>query len=180
ANLFLNERYIGEFNAKFTVAAKEEGTAFRKTTRSDLNWVFTVQTERVVDRDNTVAIGDQSWQLEKSKFRHSLAKSTVTIHEHLDGTVSIRFGPHVVGRYTAEGAPLPGGRKARREGRGKGGPVEAVENRRAVSHRSHRPVEIPPSRDSHFSTATNNPIDVHPRKRKPASASKRGASGSIN
>lgn len=180
ANLFLTERYIGEFNAKFTVAAKEEGTAFRKTTRSDLNWVFTVQTERVVDRDNTVAIGEQSWQLEKSKFRHSLAKSTVTIHEHLDGTVSIRFGPHVVGRYTAEGAPLPGGRKAKREGRGKDGPVEAVENRQAVSHRSHRPLEIPPSRDSHFSTATNNPLVVHPRKRKPASASKRGASGSIN
>jgi transposase len=180
ANLFLTERYIGEFNAKFTVAAKEEGTAFRKTTRSDLNWVFTVQTERVVDRDNTVAIGEQSWQLAKSKFRHSLAKSTVTIHEHLDGTVSIRFGPHVVGRYTAEGAPLPGSRKARREGRGKGGPVEAVENRQAVSHRSHRPLEIPPSRDSHFSTATNSPIVVHPRKRKPASASKRGASGSIN
>ena len=180
ANLFLTERYIGEFNAKFTVAAKEEGTAFRKTTRSDLNWVFTVQTERVVDRDNTVAIGDQSWQLEKSKFRHSLAKSTVTIHEHLDGTVSIRFGPHVVGRYTAEGAPLPGSRKAKREGRGKGGPVEAMENRHAVSHRSHRPLEIPPSRDSHFSTATNSPIVVHPRKRKPASASKRGASGSIN
>lgn len=180
ANLFLTERYIGEFNAKFTVAAKEEGTAFRKTTRSDLNWVFTVQTERVVDRDNTVAIGEQSWQLAKSKFRHSLAKSTVTIHEHLDGTVSIRFGPHVVGRYTAEGVPLPGSRKARREGRGKGGPVEAVENRQAVSHRSHRPLEIPPSRDSHFSTATNSPIVVHPRKRKPASASKRGASGSIN
>ena len=180
ANVFLNERYIGEFNDKFTVAAKEEGTAFRKTTRADLNWVFTVQTERVVDRDNTVAIGDQSWQLEKSKFRHSLAKSTVTIHEHLDGTVSIRYGPHVVGHYTAEGAPLPGNRKLRRAGRGKGGPVEAVENRKAVSHRSHRLLEIPQSRDSHFSTATNNPIDVHPRKRKPASASKRGASGSIN
>lgn len=180
ANAFLDERYIGEFNDKFTVEAKEEGTAFRETTRADLNWVFTVQTERVVAKDNTVAIGDQSWQLEKSRFRHSLAKSTVTIHEHLDGRVSIRFGPHVVGRYTAEGAPLTGTRKARREGRGKGGPVEAMENRKAVSHRSHSPLEIPPSRDSHFSTATNNPIDVHPRKRKPASASKRGSSGSMN
>ncbi len=180
ANAFLNERYIGEFNDKFTVAAKEAGTAFRKTTRSDLNWVFTVQTERVVDRDNTVAIGEQSWQLEKSRFRHSLAKSTVTIHEHLDGTVSIRYGPHVVGRYAAGGAPLAGVRESRRAGRGKGGSVEAVENRKAVSHRSHRPLEIPPGRDSHFPTATNNPIDVHPRKRKPASASKRGSSGSMN
>ena len=46
ANQFLNERYIGEFNDKFTVATKEEVTAFRKTTRADLNWVFTVQTDR--------------------------------------------------------------------------------------------------------------------------------------
>jgi transposase len=180
ANGFLNERYIGEFNDKFTVPAKEAGTAFRKTTRTDLNWVFTVQTERVVDRDNTVAIGDQSWQLEKSKFRHSLAGTTVTIHEHLDGTVSIRFGPHVVGHYTAEGAPLPAKGKPRRAGRGKDGPVEAMENRKPVSHRSHRPVEIPPSRDSHFSTATNNPIEAPTRRRKPASASRRGPSGSIN
>ena len=180
ANVFLNERYIGEFNSKFMVEAKEKGTAFRKTTRADLNWVFTVQTERVVDKDNTVAIGEQRWQLEKSKFRYSLSGTTVTIHEHLDESISIRFGPHVVGRYTAEGESQETSRGRTKRGRGKGGPVEAVENRKAVSHRSHRPLEIPPSRDSHFSTATNNPIDVHPRKRKPASASKRGASGSIN
>jgi hypothetical protein len=62
-----------------------------------------VQTERVVDNDNTVAIGDRHWQLEKSRFRNSLAGCTVTIHEHLDERVSIRFGPHVVGRYTAAG-----------------------------------------------------------------------------
>ena len=180
ANVFLNERYIGEFNSKFMVEAKEKGTAFQKTTRADLNWVFTVQTERVVDKDNTVAIGEQRWQLEKSKFRYSLSGTTVTIHEHLDESISIRFGPHVVGRYTAEGESQETSRGRTKRGRGKGGPVEAVENRKAVSHRSHRPLEIPPSRDSHFSTATNNPIDVHPRKRKPASASKRGASGSIN
>src|SRR3982751_3214719 len=30
ANLFLRERYIAEFNRKFTVSAKERGTAFRK------------------------------------------------------------------------------------------------------------------------------------------------------
>ena len=32
-----------------------------------------------------------------------LAGSTVTIHEHLDETVSIRYGPHVVGRYQQHG-----------------------------------------------------------------------------
>jgi transposase len=38
ANRFLRERYIGEFNVRFTVAAKQRGTAFRRTSRTDLEW----------------------------------------------------------------------------------------------------------------------------------------------
>jgi hypothetical protein len=90
ANEFLRQQYIAVFNQKFMVASAEKGTAFRRTTRSDLDWIFTVQTERVVAKDNTVAITERNWQLEKSRFRSSLAGCTVTIHEHLDATVSIR------------------------------------------------------------------------------------------
>ncbi len=143
ANEFLREQYIAEFNEKFTVAAREKGTAFRRTTRSDLDWIFTVQTERVVAKDNTVAIADRNWQLEKSRFRSSLAGCTVTIHQHLDGNVSIRYGPHVVGRYAADGRAPKASAKPAPESRGKGGPVETVENQKPVSHRSHRPLEIP-------------------------------------
>jgi transposase len=106
ANQFLRDRYITEFNQKFSVAAAEKGTAFRRAIRSDLEWVFSVQTERVVGKDNTVAIGDRLWQIEKSQFRNTLAGCTVTIHEHLDGNVSLRYGPHVVGRYDAKGKIL--------------------------------------------------------------------------
>jgi transposase len=171
ANAFLRERYIAEFNTKFTAPARERGTAFRKTSRADLNWIFTVQTERVVARDNTVSMGDEYWQLEKSRFRGSLAGSTVTIHQHLDGAVSIRYGPHVVGRFPArEGNP---------ESRGKGGPVETVENQKQVSHRSPRPLEIP-RRDSHFPTAPTIPPSLSQTKtRKPPSASRRGAAGAV-
>jgi hypothetical protein len=128
ANAFLRDRYIEEFNAQFTVKASQPGTAFRKCARRDLDWVFSIQTERVVENDNTVAIKTRRWQIDKCRWRYSLAGQTVTIHEHLDGTVSIRYGPHVVGRYA--------------EGRGKDGAVEAVENQTQVSHRSHRPLEI--------------------------------------
>ena len=106
ANAFLRERYIAEFHGKFSVAAREKGTAFRKTSRTDLNWIFTVQTERVVGKDNTVAMGARSWQLDQSRFRATLAGTTVTIHQHLDQTVSVRWGPHVVGRFDAEGHAL--------------------------------------------------------------------------
>ena len=106
ANDFLEKRYIAEFNAKFQVAAAEPGTAFRPCARQDLDWVFSVQTERVVGNDNTVAIRERRWQIEKCRWRYSLARQTVTVHEHLDSTVSLRFGPHVVGRYDAAGQPL--------------------------------------------------------------------------
>jgi transposase len=152
ANAFLRERYIGEFNAKFSVAAEEKGTAFRRTSRSDLNWIFTVQTERVVAKDNTVAMGNRLWQIDQTRFRNTLAGSTVTIHEHLDETVSIRFGPHVVGRFNPEGVKLAGATTDKR--RGKGGSVETGENRKQVSSASHTPLEIAQRpRDSHFPTA---------------------------
>jgi transposase len=141
ANHFLRERYIGEFNGKFTVPSAEKGTAFRKCLRRDLEWVFSIQTERVVSKDNTVAIRDQWWQLEKCRWRYSLAGQTVTIHHHLNDAVSIRYGPHVVGHYS--------------EGRGKDGSVEAVENQPQVSHGSHRPLENSQGqRVSHFPTAS--------------------------
>jgi transposase len=152
ANAFLRAQYIGEFNARFSVAAEEKGTAFRRTSRSDLNWIFTVQTERVVAKDNTVAMGSRLWQIDKTRFRNTLAGSTVTIHEHLDETVSIRFGPHVVGRFNSQGAKLTG--TTSEERRGKGGSVEAGENQKQVLTGSHTPLGIPQKqRDSHFSTA---------------------------
>jgi transposase len=152
ANAFLRDRYIGEFNANFSAPAAQKGTAFRRTGRSDLNWIFSVQTERVVAKDNTVAIADRRWQIDETRFRNTLAGSTVTIHEHLDETVSIRFGPHVVGHFDRDGNKL--GPAIAKERRGKGGSMEAGENQKQVSTGSHTPLGISPkARDSHFSTA---------------------------
>jgi transposase len=106
ANRFLRESYIGEFNRMFARAAREKGTAFRQCSRKDLDMVFSIQTERTVDNDNTVAIGEGRRQLDKTPYRHTLAGCRVTIHEHLDGTVSVRWGPHIVGRFDAEGRSL--------------------------------------------------------------------------
>jgi transposase len=161
ANQFLREKYIKEFNAKFSVPAAEKGTAFRKTSRGDLNWIFTVQTERVVGKDNTVAIGDREWQIDKSQFRSTLAGSTVTIHEHLDETVSIRFGPHVVGRFDSKGEKLINASSEKRGG--KGGSMEAGENQKQVSTGSHTPLKISQKqRDSHFPTAPTATASVFP------------------
>lgn len=163
ANAFLRERYIAEFNQEFTVPAKEKGTAFRRSSRSDLDWVFSVQTERVVARDNTIAFRDRCWQIEKTRWRHSLAGCTVTVHEHLDERISVRYGPHVVGRFAPDGAVV---RSADRKRGGKGGSMEAGENQKQVSSGSHTPLEISPKpRDSHFPTAPTTAARVRKKGR---------------
>jgi transposase len=163
ANRFLRDHYIAEFNAKFAVAAAEKGSAFRRPTRTDLEWIFTVQTERAVAKDNTFTLQNQIWQIDQTRWRHSLAGCTVSIHEHLDETISARYGPHVVGRYNRNGDPLP-----KPERRGKDGAVEALENQKQVSHRSHRSLEISPTtRDFHFPTAPAAALIPKPKKSKP-------------
>jgi hypothetical protein len=106
ANHFLRKSYIREFNRKFTVPASEAGTAFVPTQRQDLDRVFAIQHERVVNRDNTVSWVNRIFQIDKTSWRASLAGCSVIVYEHLDGTVSVGYGPHTVGRFTAEGKAL--------------------------------------------------------------------------
>jgi transposase len=106
ANRFLRERYIAEMNRKFTVPAAQRGQAFVGVRGQDLDCIFSVQHERTVAQDNTVRLGDRTWQIERTPWRGTLAGCRVTICEHLDGRVSLRYGPHVVGRYTAQGEAL--------------------------------------------------------------------------
>jgi len=116
ANRFLRQHYIGEMNRKFSVPAAQPGHAFVPLRGQDLEHIFSLQHERTVAKDNTVRLGDRSWQIERTPWRGTLAGCRVTICEHLEGGVSIVYGPHVVGRYTAQGEPLgparkpPGGR----------------------------------------------------------------------
>jgi hypothetical protein len=106
ANHFLRAEYVPQFNQRFSKPAAQRGTAFVPLRRKDLDLVFSLQHERIVARDNTVSFTNQTWQLEGCKLRATLAGCRVTIHEHLDQTISITFGPHLVGRYNAAAGPL--------------------------------------------------------------------------
>ena len=129
ANAFLREHYIAEFNRKFAKPAAQKGTAFRKCGRRDLDWVFSIQTERTVAHDNTVVLQNRYLQLDKSRFRNTLAGCTVTICEHLDGRVSVRWGPHLL---TAVKAESDGGKD------GASGALE-ISPKARDSHFAHRP-----------------------------------------
>src|SRR5690242_8803759 len=119
ANRFLRQRYLAEFNRRFQVAAAERGSAFVPCPTRDLQRVFSLQFERTVNRDNTVSFQNRKLQIEPVRWRGTLAGCSVIAHQHLDGTLSLSYGPHCLGRYDADGVPRSS--KATTElGRGRG------------------------------------------------------------
>lgn len=102
ANRFLDD-YLPRHNKRFTVATAEEGTAFVPYAGQELNKIFSKQAERVVANDNTVSFGKLRLQIEKQTFRFSVAKCRVLVCQHLDGTIAVHYGPHLLGRYDPSG-----------------------------------------------------------------------------
>ncbi len=115
ANQFLREHYIAEFNRRFQVAPTQRGSAFAPCRSRNLESIFSLQVERTVNRDNTVSFQHLSLQLERVGWRGTLAGCQVTVHQHLDGTLSLTHGPHILGRYNAQ-ARLWRKRPRRRKG----------------------------------------------------------------
>src|SRR5207245_6133249 len=115
ANRFLRQEYVAEFNRRFAVRAAQSGSAFLPLAGQDLERIFAVQHERVVNRDNTVEIAHRVLQIEQTPWRGTLAGCRVTVYEHLDGTLSVGYGPHRVGRFNAQGVPLLEPQKRRRK-----------------------------------------------------------------
>jgi transposase len=111
ANEFLRREYVAEFNRRFSVAAAQKGTAFVRSKRKDLDLIFSVQQERVVNQDNTIQVDNRVIQIEKTRWRDTLAGATVVVHEHLDGRVSIRYGPHAIAEYAADQLPVQAPRR---------------------------------------------------------------------
>jgi transposase len=107
ANQFLRQEYIAEFNRRFAVVAAGKGRAFVRTRRKDLAWVFSIQHERRVNADNTIALDNRILQIEKSRWRNTLAGCSVKVYALLDGTVVVRFGPHEVARWVPGSLPAP-------------------------------------------------------------------------
>ena len=149
ANAFLREHYIGEFNRRFPVAAAQPGSAFVPYRGKNLERIFSLQFERIVNRDNTVSFQNLTLQIEPVRWRGTLAGCTVTAHQHLNGTLSLSYGPHTLGRYDERGGPILNRNLAA------GKAVEKTRGGKVPKPTFPPCLEIPPSaRDSHFSTAS--------------------------
>ncbi len=83
--------------------AEQPGTAFVPADGADLEKIFSRHEQRVVDHDNTVTYYKHTLQIEPQKFRYSMGGCRVLVCEHLDGTLSLHYGPHLLGRYDQKG-----------------------------------------------------------------------------
>lgn len=106
ANAFLAQTWIPFHHRTWTVPAAGEGSAFVPYPGDQLERIFAVHHARVVSNDNCVQFERRRLQIPEAAWRYSFAKCRVTVYDHLDGTLSLGYGPHTLGRYAAEGTLL--------------------------------------------------------------------------
>ncbi len=110
---------------------------------------ISLQFERSVNRDNTVSFLNLILQIEPVKWRATLAGCNVIVHQHLDQTLSMTYGPHCLGRFTAQGEPIQPSQTCGQKSYGKDAPWKSQKTAFPPSS------EIPQNpRDSNFPTAS--------------------------
>ena len=104
ANRYLRERFLPDFNAEFHRAPADPAPAFVPLGAVDLEQILCHQDERVVARDNTVALDGVVMQLAKQVGRRTCAGLHVLVRRHLDGQHSVWLGARRLGLFDARGA----------------------------------------------------------------------------
>lgn len=106
ANQYILESFLPWHNKHLTVEPEQKGSAFTPCLRRDLDLVFCIKEQRIVNCDNTVQWKKLLLQIEPSELRISFAKCRVVVSEHFDNTLSVLYGHHLIGRYDIQGQPL--------------------------------------------------------------------------
>ena len=100
ANKYLKQEYLKEHNRRFAIKSEKTGSAFMPVPKTmDLDKIFCFKHERTVNNDNTISFNNRILQIGPSELRISFAKCRVMVYEHLDGSITIGYGPHMIGYY---------------------------------------------------------------------------------
>ena len=103
ANRFLKHVFIQAHNARFSVGAREEGTAFVAIPGVDLTEILCIQEERQVGNDNCVSFNRLKLQIPQSPLRAHFVKARVKVRRYPDGSHAVFHGPRCLGRYDQAG-----------------------------------------------------------------------------
>ena len=102
ANRFITGTFLPAFNARFMVAAAEEGSAFVPFTGT-LQDILCIQEERDVQNDNTVPYKGLALQIPEQRHRRHFVKAKVKVHKYPGGELAIFHGPRLLARYDQKG-----------------------------------------------------------------------------
>ena len=102
ANRFITGTFLPTFNARFMVAAAEEGSAFVPFTGT-LQDILCIQEERDVQNDNTVPYKGLALQIPEQRHRRHFVKAKVKVHKYPGGELAIFHGPRLLARYDQKG-----------------------------------------------------------------------------
>ena len=113
ANRFLKEKFIPDFNRRFSIPSSEPGSAFVPFVGDTLKDILSLQEERTVGNDNTVRYRNISLQIPQDQHRYHYVRTKVRVHEYPDGCLSVFHGPRRLVDYTPEGEQITGKIKER-------------------------------------------------------------------
>ena len=106
ANRYLLESFLPWYRKSLIKPPAQKGSAFIPYRGRDLELIFSIKEQRTVAFDNTLRWNNLILQIQPSQFRCSFAQCKVTVHEHLDGSLTVVYGPHTIGRFNPDGTPL--------------------------------------------------------------------------
>ncbi len=104
ANRFIAEVYLPEHNARFAVAAEQEGSAFVPCAPEQWREVLCRHETRQVGNDNTVTWRGRRLQIPPSRLRPHFVRAKVRLHEYPDGAVALFWGPHRLADFAPDGS----------------------------------------------------------------------------
>ena len=104
ANAWLREVYLPAHNARFAIAAEEQGSAFVPVAPAQWRDVLCRQEIRQAGNDNCVHWRGRLMQIPKSTLRPHFARATVRLHEYPDGAIALFWGPHRIADFPAHAA----------------------------------------------------------------------------
>ena len=99
ANRYILETFLPFHQKHLTKTPAHTASAFIPYRGKNLDLVFAIKEQRTVNHDNTIQWKGRILQIQPSKFRVSFAKCNVMVLEHLDGRISILYGPHSIARF---------------------------------------------------------------------------------
>ena len=122
ANVYLERRFVPDFNRRFTVEPAQSGSAFIPLRGLNLDLLLSVQHQRVVQNDSTVSLDGLKLQLPRTRTRAHYVRCPVLVHKFPHGDLGVSYQGEILARYDSRGrltqAPLNRSRRRRAAGDG--------------------------------------------------------------